>query len=57
MFDDITNRLDRLDEKMKSNIDKIIKVKEIYISIKNSYQPEKTFAGNPIKLIKNRHTL
>lgn len=51
-----SNRLDILDKKMETNLNELNKISNIFKQIKNSYQQsQQTFAGSPIKLIKNRH--
>ncbi len=59
MLGDITNnlnrRIDNLDKNMEMNLESIKKINQIFKQIKKSYQPEVTFAGSPIKLVKNRH--
>ena len=59
MLGDISNTLNRrienLDKNMEMNLEAIKKINQIFKQIKKSYQPEQTFAGSPVKLIKNRH--
>ena len=57
MMSDITHiRLYTLDKKIETNLNELDKISNIFKQIKKSYeQSNQTFAGSPIKLIKNRH--